>query len=108
MSNRSSTSIDTTHDAALTSWIESAQDAQADFPIQNLPLGVFHTPEQSPRPGVAIGDRILNLVAAAEQGMLSPANSEIIQQCRTEASLNALLAAGRETLRALRAEVSAI
>ena len=100
--------IDATHREDLVSWVESAQDPASDFPIQNLPLGIFRTPEQSPRPGVAIGDRILNLVAAAEQGLLSPAHAAITQQCKSDASLNALLASGRESLRALRAQVSAI
>ena len=100
--------VDATHRPDLVSWVESAQLGDTDFPIQNLPLGIFRTPEQSPRPGIAIGDRILNLVAAAEQGMLSPALAALMEQCKAEASLNALLAAGRESLRALRALASAI
>ena len=99
---------DATHRPDIVSWVESAQLADTDFPIQNLPLGIFRTPEQSPRPGVAIGDRILNLVAAGEQGMLSPALAAVMEQCRVEASLNALLASGRDTLRTLRALASAI
>ena len=108
MSDQPSASIDATHRVDLVSWVDSAQDRDTAFPIQNLPLGIFRTPEQSPRPGVAIGDRILNLMAAAEQGMLSPAHASIIGQCRTDASLNPLLASGRGTLRALRTQVSAI
>jgi fumarylacetoacetase len=108
MTDRAPDSIDETHKADLVSWVESAQDSTTDFPIQNLPLGVFRTVEQSPRPGVAIGDRILNLVAAAEQGMLTPALRAVMQQCKTEASLNALLASGHERLREVRALASAI
>jgi fumarylacetoacetase len=106
MSDQRSARMDATHRAQLASWVQSSQRPDTDFPIQNLPLGIFRTPEQSPRPGVAIGDRILNLVAAAEQGMLSPEHAAIMQQCKAEASLNALLAPGRATLRALRAQVS--
>jgi fumarylacetoacetase len=108
MSDQPSAFIDATHRAGLTAWVESAQDPHTDFPIQNLPLGIFRTPEQSPRPGVAIGDRILNLVAAAEQGMLSVELTAIMQQCKTDASLNTLLSAGRDSLRALRTQASAI
>ncbi|MBV8867079.1 MAG: fumarylacetoacetase [Acidobacteriaceae bacterium] len=54
--------IDQTHDPALRSWVESANIPDCDFPIQNLPLGVFRLvgAEQS-RVGVAIGDQILDL-----------------------------------------------
>lgn len=55
------TGIDTTHAAALRSWVESAHGSE--FPIQNLPLGVFSPQGAEPRPGVAIGDRILDLRA---------------------------------------------
>jgi fumarylacetoacetase len=52
--------IDKSHDPALRSWVDSANRPGCDFPIQNLPLGVFQTREGSgPRLGVAIGDRIL-------------------------------------------------
>src|SRR5947208_108284 len=53
--------IDETHDAALRSWVESANREGCDFPIQNLPLGVFRAPgEARARLGVAIGDFILD------------------------------------------------
>jgi fumarylacetoacetase len=54
--------IDETHDPQLESWVESANEPGCDFPIQNLPLGVFAHPSNSrPHPGVAIGDFILSL-----------------------------------------------
>jgi fumarylacetoacetase len=54
--------IDETHDPALKSWLESANRPGCDFPIQNLPLGVFRAPGESvPRLGVAIGDAILDV-----------------------------------------------
>lgn len=53
--------IDQTHDPGLQSWVESANKADSDFPIQNLPLGVFRTKENGrPRVGVAIGDFVLD------------------------------------------------
>ena len=54
--------IDQTHEPSLQSWVESANRPDCDFPIQNLPLGVFKTTlEPQPRLGVAIGDYILDL-----------------------------------------------
>ncbi|HUR55022.1 MAG TPA: fumarylacetoacetase, partial [Gemmataceae bacterium] len=56
------TMIDATHDPALRSWVDSANRPGCDFPIQNLPLGVFVPPgEARPRTGVAIGDFILDV-----------------------------------------------
>ena len=57
--------IDETHDAALTSWVESANDPATDFPIQNLPFGRFRRPgKRAYRIGVAIGDQVLDLAQA--------------------------------------------
>jgi len=58
------TSADETNDPALTSWVQSAQDS--DFPIQNLPLGIFSVGERRRRACVAIGDYVLDLVAIAD------------------------------------------
>jgi len=59
-------SIDETHDPALRSWVESANNPAAEFPIQNLPFGRFRKMGESGalRIGVAIGDQILDLAAA--------------------------------------------
>jgi fumarylacetoacetase len=61
--------IDETHDPALQSWVESA-DGHPDFPIQNLPLGVFSIEDGESRIGVAIGDMILDLKALCGAGLL--------------------------------------
>ena len=54
--------IDETHDPALRSWVESANDDASDFPIQNLPLGRFRRPDELDWSiGVAIGDQVLDL-----------------------------------------------
>jgi fumarylacetoacetase len=100
--------LDDTHRPDLASWVPSAQVPTSDFPIQNLPLGVFRAANRSDRPGVAIGDQILDLVAAAEQGLLDDGLSALIHECDRDGSLNPLLAEGRPTLRALRARVSAL
>ena len=57
--------IDETHDPALVSWVAGARPG-SDFPIQNLPLGIFSEAKGRRRPGVAIGDYILDLTAVAD------------------------------------------
>lgn len=53
--------IDQTHDSALKSWVESANRPGCDFPIQNLPFGVFRTADdKASRIGIAIGDFVLD------------------------------------------------
>ena len=59
------TALDETHDPRRTSWVDGAGPG-SDFPVQNLPLGIFSTPDQERRAGVAIGDYILDLAAAAD------------------------------------------
>ena len=60
--------IDATHDPALRSWVPGAQSG--DFPVQNLPYGMFSHAGEPARPGVAIGDAILCLRGAAEHGLI--------------------------------------
>ena len=78
-----------THDPKLQSWVESANDPACDFPVQNLPFGIFRKKrsKERPRGGVAIGDQILDLAAVG---------------LHTGPTLNVLAAAGRPTWRALR------
>ena len=54
----------------LPSWVQSANNAQTDFPLNNLPYGVFSTASLAPRCGVAIGDQILDCVQAQQAGVL--------------------------------------
>ncbi len=61
--------IDDTHDPARRSWVESAND-HPEFPVQNLPLGVFSVAGGPARIGCAIGDYILDLAAASEARLL--------------------------------------
>src|ERR1700750_3462955 len=63
-------SIDETHDTGRASWVTSAH-GQTEFPIQNLPFGVFSPAGGSPRGGVAIGDQIFDLRAGLEAGLFS-------------------------------------
>jgi fumarylacetoacetase len=62
--------LNETHDPARRSWIAAANARGADFPIQNLPYGVFSTDGSAPRCGVAIGDLILDLAAIEAAGLL--------------------------------------
>lgn len=97
--------IDETHDPIRTSWIGSA-NGHADFPIQNLPFGVFST-HGDKRGGVAIGDMILDLRALAASGLLDgPARDAAV--AASGETLNAWLALPSETRRALRRRLSAL
>ena len=100
--------IDETHRADLESWVESAAHPATDFPIQNLPIGCFRASGRAARPGVAIGDEVLDLAAARKAGLLPTELAEVVSTCTDERSLNPLLAAGREALASLRREVSAM
>ncbi len=55
----------------LPSWVTSANSADTDFPLNNLPYGVFSTDDLSPRCGVAIGDMILDMARAEEEGLIN-------------------------------------
>ena len=77
--------IDHTHDPSARSWVESAQ-GHAQFPIQNLPFGVFSHSGGARRIGVAIGDDIVDLAALARHGLLPDADA------LHAGTLNALLA----------------
>ena len=55
----------------MTSWVESANDAATDFPLNNLPYGVFSTNRLEARCGVAIGDQILDMAALEEEGLIT-------------------------------------
>jgi fumarylacetoacetase len=84
--------INETHRADLRSWVESASDPGTDFPIQNLPVGAFRRRDagESWRLGIAIGDQVLDLAAAAHSGLLDGAASRAGSRCASP-SLNALL-----------------
>ena len=59
--------LNSTHDVNLKSWVDSANEDNTDFPIQNLPLGVFRENEKEQfRCGVGIGNFILDISKAAD------------------------------------------
>jgi len=98
--------IDHTHDPMLQSWVASARN-HPDFPIQNLPLGVFSPLAGAPRGGIAIGGMILDLRAVHEAQLLDEEAQAAAHAC-IGPSLNAFLALGAEPRRALRDAISAL
>jgi len=100
-----STRVDASHDAGLRSWVESAEDPAGDFPIQNLPFGVFRRDGDAARVGVAIGDRILDLRACRERGLLDGLPEGVATAC-AEPVLNALMACPAPQRSALRQRLS--
>jgi fumarylacetoacetase len=126
--------LDKTHDPKTRSWVESANAADSDFPIQNLPFGVYRRKAGSDaRIGVAIGDRILDIAGARGEGLLAdasvaqaadacvclssnqsvpnqsfPNQSFPDQAVSSSASLNRLMALGSEPRRALRRRLHAL
>ncbi|KHK90578.1 fumarylacetoacetase [Novosphingobium malaysiense] len=98
--------IDETHDPARESWVESA-NGHADFPIQNLPLGIFSRNGDNPRGGIAIGDMIVDLRALVLSGLLEGEAREAASAADSP-SLNAMLALGAGPRRELRRRVSAL
>jgi fumarylacetoacetase len=95
---------DATHDANRRSWVESA-NGHPDFPIQNLPLGIYNKPGERPRAGVAIGDEIFDLKMASEAGLFS-GESKRAADAAGGSRLNALFALGARPRAALRARLS--
>ena len=97
--------LNVTHDPTLKSWVTSANAAECDFPIQNLPYGVFSTKDRAARIGVALGDRIVDLAVLEQAGLLRPAPSGAVF---SKASLNDFMALGRPTWSSTRARLSAL
>jgi fumarylacetoacetase len=96
--------LDDTHRADLVSWVESAHAGETDFPIQNLPFGCFRAAGRPARPGIAIGDQILDLSALGD--LLDREMGAVIVTCVDIGSLNPLLTTGSAALSRLRGAVS--
>jgi fumarylacetoacetase len=90
------------NDPSLKSWVEVPSNS--DFPIQNLPFGIFRTKNRGPRAGVAIGNQILDLSAVAEFGYLDALS--IDKKVFSGPTLNAFIATGQKNWRAVRERVS--
>ena len=99
--------INETHNPNLSSWVESANAATTDFPIQNLPLGVFRKKGEqgAGTVGIAVGDSILDVSAVQTAGLLSGNADKAARQCNSS-SLNNLMALGQDYWSALRVQTS--
>jgi|SRR5450631_1815646 len=99
--------LNETHDPALASWVESANGGASDFPVQNLPFGVFRRrgSQEAWRGGVAIGDQIVDLAAAHAAGVFSGGAARAAAACG-ETSLNAFMAMGPAMWSGLRLALS--
>jgi fumarylacetoacetase len=126
--------LDETHDSALRAWIVSANAPDAEFPVQNLPFGVFRrravtgvaslvqrlegrrvdteatTRMDDARVGVAIGDQVLDVAVAAALGCFDDApDADLVREAAVACeawTLNPLMALGRAPARALRVALS--
>ena len=96
-------SLNETHDPALRSWVASANAADTDFPIQNLPFAVFRRKGSSEawRGGVAIGDQIVDRAAGATRALFD-GQAGAAAQAAAQDKLNALMALGSSAWSALR------
>lgn len=99
--------LNETHAPALNSWIESANLAGTDFPVQNLPFAAFRRAgsDEAFRGGVAIGDQIVDLALAAQCDALAPDARALAAACG-EPSLNRFMAMGPGAWSALRLALS--
>jgi fumarylacetoacetase len=93
--------LDETHDPARRSWVESANTTQTDFPIQNLPFGVFSGNDGPRRVGVAIGDLILDVTALEASGRIETGGALF-----GEGVLNPFMARPRAEWTRLRARIA--
>jgi fumarylacetoacetase len=99
--------LNETHDPSLTSWLESANDPAIGFPVQHLPFAVFRRAGRAEpyRPGVALGDQIIDLAQLAAIKPFSGLAAEALRTC-TGSTLNALMALGNAHWTELRLALS--
>ncbi|MEM7721295.1 MAG: fumarylacetoacetase [Pseudomonadota bacterium] len=95
--------LNKTHDPMRRSWVESANDPTCDFPIQNLPYGVFSIAGGQKRVGVAIGEQIVDLTALEATGRLRPDGEAPVFD---QGSLNPFMALPQSTWTETRAQVA--
>ncbi|MFZ6645900.1 fumarylacetoacetase [Undibacterium sp. TJN25] len=103
--------LNETHDVALRSWVASANLADSDFPLQNLPFAAFRRKGSAEefRIGVAIGTQVLDLRAAFAADAfagIAALNTPAATRALQSDSLNLLMGLGQETWSALRLALS--
>lgn len=101
------TYLNETHDAALQSWVASANVENNGFPIQNLPFAIFRPAggNYAFRPGVAIGGKVLDLAALAGAQPWTDLAAEALVACQGD-TLNPLMSLSQAHWSALRLELS--
>ena len=87
---------------SLKSWLEISKES--DFPIQNLPFGIYSTKNKTKRVGVAIGDQILDLSQLLELGYLN--SLSFCEHCFSNEFLNRMMGHGKLEIRDLRNRIS--
>jgi fumarylacetoacetase len=100
--------LNETHDPMIQSWVATANHPQSDFPIQNLPFGVFRLSDGKNHDftgAVAIGDQVLDLAAASRAGLFSGAAASAAQAA-AQAQMNPFMALGQPAWHALRVALS--
>ena len=88
----------------IRSWVESANRPEGDFPLNNLPCGVFQRGEDEARCGMAIGDFVLDVSALEEEGLISLPGGPLLDV----PFWNEVMEAGPQVWADLRAQVSAL
>ncbi|MGB7300736.1 MAG: fumarylacetoacetase [Burkholderiaceae bacterium] len=99
--------LNETHDPSVTSWIDAANHREAQFPIQNLPIGVFRRAgsQENYRGGVAIGDQVVDLTALLSAGVFT-GDALAAASAASQPALNDLMSLGRPVWSALRLGLS--
>lgn len=90
------------NDPSLKSWIEVPSNS--DFPIQNLPFGIFKTQSSNSRVGIAIGDQVLDLSVLNKLGFLD--DFKIDDSVFSNQYLNDFIALGKPLCRSIRHRIS--
>jgi fumarylacetoacetase len=89
----------------MPSWIDTANAADCDFPLQNLPFGVFSKDGEAPRCCTAIGDRVLDLAALEGAGLIRAGG---IAPVFNKPELNAFMALGPAAWASVREQLNAL
>jgi fumarylacetoacetase len=98
--------VNETHDPTLKSWVESANAADSDFPIQNLPFGVFSRKgETERRVGVAIGDQIVDIGESLSANLWTGKARDVARFC-DRPTMDELMQAPRDALSEFRSRLS--
>jgi fumarylacetoacetase len=103
--------INETHDPNLKSWVESANDPNTDFPIQNLPFCIFYDDARKHTEihvGVVIGDQVLNLDDCFEDGLFDGSYQEFLGSRRMWSCLDGLMDFSPQRRETLRKRISEI